>query len=402
MPAPDMPPVVRRFTREDRAAGRRISAEAFGMPAGGPAPAADEQWPLPGEHHWGSFDGAVLAGQMIAKDFHSWWAGSLVPTIGIAGVTVAAEYRGRGLVEDLFRASLADARDRGGVVSTLFPSAPGIYRSFGYELIGGFDTVRVPTAVAARVPSGEGTRIRRAGPDDVPALRGLYETWAATQSGPLSRRGTTFTGSDQHHLDRFTGVSVVENPSGAVLGYAAWRRGPQEDGALEVAELVALDRHAYRTLWHSLGSHASVMPSLHLKTSGADPARLLLPTTDWDLIGRQDYMLRVDDVPGAFAARRLRGYADLTFAVAGDRLGVLDGTYRLAVEGEESRCEQVPSSTPADAGTFTPQGLALAWSGVQNCATLRMLGHLDGGGPQTDAVLDRLLTGPQVQIRNHF
>ncbi|SEE13623.1 GNAT family N-acetyltransferase [Ruania alba] len=402
MSAPHPQPTVRRYTREDQIAGRRLGAEAFGMPAGGPPPVTDEPWPVPGVQHWGAFDGATLAGQMVVDDFESWWTGSLVPTAGIAGVTVAAEYRGHGLVEGLFRAALGASREQGAVISTLFPSAPGIYRSFGYELVGSFDTVRVPTAAAAMVRGGDRLRVRRAAVADVPAVRAVYDAWAASQCGPLSRRGAPFTATDEQYLDRFTGVTVVENPSGAVIGYASWRRGPQEDSALEVTDLLALTADGYRALWRILGSHASIIPSLHLKTSGADPARLFLPTTDWSVIGRQDYMLRVDDVPGAFAARRLRGTAEATFTVAGDRLGVGDGTYRLTVADGASRCERVTSAAPDGVPTFTPQGLALLWAGVQNCATLRLLGHLDGGDPETDAALDQVLAGPEVQIRNHF
>ena len=51
---------------------------------------------------------------------------------------------------------------------------------------------------------------------------------------------------------------------------------------------------------------------------------------------------------------------------------------------------------------LSPAGLALAWSGAQTCANLRMAGHLRGGSPETDAVLDRLLAPRPLHIRDYF
>ena len=79
-----------------------------------------------------------------------------MPTCGIAGVTVAAEYRGLGGMTPLFAETLRYARERGAVISTLFPTAPRIYRRFGYELIADFVTVELPTAMLAAVPRPAG------------------------------------------------------------------------------------------------------------------------------------------------------------------------------------------------------------------------------------------------------
>ncbi|MEJ7832873.1 MAG: hypothetical protein WKF79_08175, partial [Nocardioides sp.] len=46
----------------------------------------------------------------------------------------------------LFEAVLDEAAGRGEVISTLFPTANGIYRSFCYELIGSYDTVAIASA----------------------------------------------------------------------------------------------------------------------------------------------------------------------------------------------------------------------------------------------------------------
>jgi hypothetical protein len=44
----------------------------------------------------------------------------------------------------------------------------------------------------------------------------------------------------------------------------------------------------------------------------------------------------------------------------------------------------------------------MAYAGAQSCANLRMAGHLGGGSPTDDELLDTLLGGRQVHIRDYF
>ena len=112
---------IRPLTRDDAEAADALAAEAFG------APPRDlpEPWPVPGTCPWGAFAGHELAGVATVRAFRSWFGGDAVPIAGIAAVAVRPEHRGAGLLAPLFAALLADARDRGAVVSTLFPTAPG-------------------------------------------------------------------------------------------------------------------------------------------------------------------------------------------------------------------------------------------------------------------------------------
>ncbi|MBO0810804.1 MAG: GNAT family N-acetyltransferase, partial [Microlunatus sp.] len=103
----------------------RLGHEAFGFPA---TPSAPGSLQRPGATAVVAMDGDVLAGQMVDRDYHCWFGGKLVPTSGIGGVTVAMEYRGRGLLTPLFTELFRIAKDRGAVLSALYPSSAGIYR----------------------------------------------------------------------------------------------------------------------------------------------------------------------------------------------------------------------------------------------------------------------------------
>ena len=392
----------RLMKAEDLEDSLRIAVEAFGELPPGTPPINPADYPRPGRRAWGTFEDGRLVARIVAPAYHSWFRGVEVPTCGIAGVAVVAERRGAGLLTDLFRAVLADATEQGQVLSTLFPTAPGIYRRLGYELIGSYDTVDLPTAELTAVRAPDGVTTRRATAADVPAVRAAYATWAAGQNGPLTRTGPSFTKTDEDLIDAFTGITLAEDAEGRVVGYASWQRGTgyDADATIEVGDLIALTPDAARALWRVLGSFTSVTGRVRLPTSGADLARLVLPAGEWAVTRRHPYMLRVHDVAAALSALPLTGAADLAFAVAGDPVGTMDGGYRLRVADGRATCER--AEAPDGAPVLTPQGIALAYAGTQSCANLRFAGHLHGGDATFDATLDALLGGRQVHIRDYF
>src|SRR5690348_1090595 len=100
---------VRTLTPDDADASRQLGWEAFGVPAAPPTEPAATLLRTPGRTFFGAFDKARLAARMAWRDYDSWFGGRLVRTAGIASVTVAAEYRGRGLLSSLFAETLAAA-----------------------------------------------------------------------------------------------------------------------------------------------------------------------------------------------------------------------------------------------------------------------------------------------------
>ena len=394
---------MRRLGPDDAEVSRRLGWEAFGFPS--PVPEEPPVPDGPGQARFGAFDeGGALVARMVDRAYDSCFGGALVPTSGIAGVTVAAEARGRGALTPLFGATLEHARERGAVISTLFPTAPGIYRRFGYELVADFVTVHVPTAALAAVKAPTTTTTRRAVPGDLEAIRSVYDAWAIEQDGPLSRRGVSFDDSAAEILDQ-SAVTLAVDEAGAVVGYTSWERGQGygEQAALEVSDLLAQTVDGYRALLRVLGSFATVAPTTKIDTSGDDLARLLLPSLSWPVRDSSPYMLRVLDVVGALTARRyapaLRTSLDLV--VTGDLLGLVDGAYRLEVADGAARCTRLERPGD-DTRTVSSRGLSLLYAGAQSSANLRASGHLTGGDRAEDRDWDALFGGRQRHIRNYF
>ncbi|GAA3577271.1 GNAT family N-acetyltransferase [Microlunatus spumicola] len=390
---------VRRLGPEDALASKRLEQEAFGWPATDLAPDDLEK---PGSHWWGAVDGDRLVAQAVDHAYEGWFGGRVLPVAGIGDVTVAAEERGRSVLGPVLVALLEGARERGAVVSTLFPTAPRIYRRFGYEVIAATRRVDVPGAALASVAPAPDVRLRRAGADDAEGIRRVYDAWASGLDGPLTRRGVRFPGSDAELVGSVTGTTLAEDADGTLLGYASWVRGPgQVPPELLVLDLVALRADAYAALLRTLGSFSSVAPTVRLRTSGDDLVRLLLPTTAWTPVQEDLYMLKVLDVEAAFTGARCAPGLTLRsgFTLAGDVLPDLDGAYAVVAQGGTVRCER---GAAVDDRTLTSRGLALLVTGATPCRDLRALGLLTGGDPAQDADWDALVAGRVRGVLDHF
>jgi predicted acetyltransferase len=390
---------IRQLTAEDAEAAWQLGFEAFGVPSPRPAATLD----LPGGAFFGAFADDVLVGEMIDRAYDSSFGGALVPTSGIAAVTVAAEYRGQGALTPLFTETLRFALERGAVISTLFPTAPGVYRRFGYELIADFVTVELRTALLADVPRPADVRTRRARAADFDAIRAVYDAWAIAQNGPLSRRGVSFPATAEDFLNSFTGVTIALDPADRICGFASWNRGQGygEQAVMSVADLLATTPEGYRALLATVGSFASVTGLTKIDTSGDDLVRLFLPQLPWQVVSSSPYMLKILDIPSAVGLRRYPPglTADLLFRLEGDFLTANNGGYLLSAAAGRATC--VRDDHGGDR-TFTPRGLALLYAGVQSCANLRTAGLLSGGEVGQDLDWDALFAGRQAHIRDHF
>lgn len=398
---------IRALTAADADVARRLGGEAFGLPRTPPTEPATMGGA--GEASFGAFTEGRLAAKMVDRDFDSWFGGVTVPTSGIAGVTVTAEDRGRGLLGGLFEATLNHARERGAVISTLHPSAPKIYRRFGYEVISDFTDVEVPTAVLGTIRPPAAITLRRAGTDDVEAVRQVYDRWASRQNGPLSRRGVSFEESPEDFLGEHTATTLAVAQDGTVCGYASWNRGHSTglDEVIEVKDLYADGPEGFAALLSMFGSFSSVAGRVRISSSGDDLAKVFVPTLHWNVVHSSQYMLKIIDVIGALTIRRYPTFlsAELPFTLAGDVQEDLNGGYRLEIGDGRATCTQAQGKSGVidDGGLiFDPRGLALAYAGVQSLANLRALGLVSGGTPDTDERWDTVFGGHQVHIRNHF
>jgi predicted acetyltransferase len=405
-------PLEIRPTRfEETRAARQLGAEAFGVPST-PRPDPDpDNWPPENVRPWSAWDGGQLVAVMSVRSFTTWFQGAAVRTAGIAGVTVAAERRGGGALRPLFDGVLAEARQQGEVISTLYPTQSGVYRGLGYETVGSYQVVRVPMPALLKVRPPRGTaRGRRATPDDLAAIRAVYGNWARTANGPLTRNETPFTLEADDLFgpeSEYTGVSVAVDDE-RVVGFVSWSRGTGYDrtGTIEVDDLIAETPDAARVLWRVIASFDAVAGYATVSTSGgwtgADPTRLVLPDHTTTIVREEPYMLRVLDVAGALGTARLPPMpATVPFAVADPVAPDIEGAWCLQTDGAGSVQIIPDSSDDPERLVFSSAGLASSYAGALSTAALRRAGLLSGSTTH-DAIWDALWRGRDVHVRDYF
>ncbi len=381
---------TRPFETRDDDPIRRLFTEAFGD--------WDEPHPrIPfserkGRDTYVSEVDGQLVGAVSARHHDSWFGGVQIPTAGISSVAVQAESRGRGLLTPMFDAMMTGARDRGALLSTLYPTSPGIYRRFGYAPIVDLMELRVPT-LALAVP-GDTVPTRRATATDVPAIREVYRRWAVDHNGPLTRLGPSFPDPDQKVISSVSGFTVAESSPGEITGYVAWDRGAGygAEASIKVWDLHADDHASLVSLMRVISSFSSVADSTVIRTSGDPEWRQLLRQGSIDQVHRNPYAMAVLDV----AVLERMHYPD------GLEVGVpfsWKGTgHVLQVSGGRARVE---TADVGDARALDAAGLALTVSGAQRSPALRRLGHLTGDSGD-DEFWDFLFGSRQPHIRDYF
>lgn len=408
--AQSLPDGLRIAPLEDRhaAAATLLGHEAF---SGGPRPTGDdlprELW-RKGITWTGVFDdGDALVAVMRDRHDVSWFGGASVPTAGIAGVSVAPEHRGSGTLRPMMTHALRLAAGRGAAVSTLFPTAMGIYRGLGYEVVGGQDTIELDTGSLGRVRADDSIRLRRATVDDFPVVQAIYTEWASRHNGPLTRGSELFGSAAQRFPDDFTGVTLAcdsAHPS-SVLGFCSWNRtgGYTGQGRVEVADLIARTEPARRSLLALLGTFGAVAERVAIDTSGADPIHYLLPAGAPRLTHRAPYMFRVLDPAAALEARHWPVTLDgaVTLELDDQVLPDIAGRWSIGWSAGKARVQRI-SDDSVDPLRLGPRGLALLYSGAQPPAELRSAGLLDGGSEADDELLTLAFGGRQVHIRDYF
>ncbi|HEV2089172.1 MAG TPA: GNAT family N-acetyltransferase, partial [Cryptosporangiaceae bacterium] len=270
-----MPLDVRPLDESDHASAQELRRLAFG----GPRRAVDAEPPppQPGRVTWGAFEGDRLVATAADRDQAHWFGGRLVPASGVASVAVAAADRGRGCARALLTALLVAVRERGAPIATLFPTAPALYRSLGWEQAGALTWSSLPTSAVAGIRLPAGMTLRAATTADSEAIRDLYTEVARSGNGYLDRTGPLFPEDASDALD---GVTLAIGPDGAVEGYVGWDRGHGYDdkAQLTVYDLIGRTGRATAALLAALGTWSAVTPTLALRLPDPDPVRWLLPT----------------------------------------------------------------------------------------------------------------------------
>jgi predicted acetyltransferase len=280
--------------------------------------------------------------------FRQFIGGVPLPMAGIGTVTVAPTHRRRRLAAELMTNALRVARDRGDVVSALYPFRTEFYARLGYGQADLAHQYQIAPDMLRDAP--ERLRVELLD-DDVArseALR-LYQHWAPTQTGQLQRGERLW---QQLCTEDARVVVGYRGDDGALEGYALVTYLVDSSVAkrtLEVDEIVWLTPAARRGLYAWLASMSDQWREVVLR---ALPAQRL---GDWIREPRLPFgrsaptwrlwapgatlmygtMSRIVDMHGAWTQRRVDAGASLAFGIEVDDEQIDDnrGRWRLELDG---------------------------------------------------------------------
>ena len=379
---------ARLLTDADSDSSWRLSQLAFGW-VGGEVPPS-----LQGQTIVGVDGPDGLAGIARLRSYEQWWGGRRVRMGGLASVAVHPHARGQGTARALVAELLRLMREQDQPVSVLFPTAPGIYRPLGWEIVGSLDDTVLPTSALRRAGEPGEVTVRTAQPADVPAIAGLYDAYARSTEGLLTRDGPEFpTGAEGVLEHDVVGLAEL---AGRPVGYVTYSRGTgYRESELRVFELVAEVPAARAALLRTIASWDAVAATVRWR-GPTDELALALAGSLPPPASVQPWMVRIVDAPGAVAARGYRGGdAEAAFALVDPQIPGHARGWRLVVTAGEGRLEPVDAD---DLPQLHVRGLALLWAGAADTGAVVRAGLLDRPLPG----LDRAFAGQPARILDYF
>jgi predicted acetyltransferase len=369
-------------------------------------PAADEDKFVEGVGPLERCQVAVIDGEVAAfarvRPFGQYYGGRSVPMAGFSPVGVDPQYRGHGLASLVTAAHYPILRERGEVVSGLYPASTRLYRGVGFEVAGVWAERVIPIRSLQMLPRAAGVAVRRASTDDIPAIQACYGRVAPNQPGWLDRPEVWWKRilkegwADLH-------VYVVDGGNGEIAGYVVYRQAPDPKRTwgyeIQVSNLISAEPDATLALWRLVASSATMVNNVRIVGPVEHPLLLLLPEQDLEASAELRYMLRILDAAGAVAAR---GYPPVDVVVD---LELTDrhcdwnvGRWQLEVVG--GRGELLKGGSGAvrlGIGAF-----ASLFSGYSSPRTLAAAGLLYGAGDDELTDLTTLFSGPTPWMPDFF
>lgn len=142
-------------------------------------------------------------------------AGTVIRLGGIGSVATHPEYRGRGLARDLLLEREQYMRDEGFPLGLLFTDIPEFYAKLGWVAL----PLRQFQLQFADGPVDSAFRIREFGPEDLDAIRALFEAYASRFEGAIVRNAAYWRGQLRYAGNPSEDFRVVET-RGQIAAYA--------------------------------------------------------------------------------------------------------------------------------------------------------------------------------------
>jgi predicted acetyltransferase len=382
---------------------RVISADEFEAFAAVPGQAFLEEWTPEAielerpvtefDRTIAAFDGADMVGTASAYTFRLTVPGGAADAAGITLVSVLPSHRRRGILTDMMRYEIMDARERGEALAILYASESGIYGRYGFGLATWHQRMRIGRgegrlAIGAALAASQQVHLRFDPPGDVRAeLVKLFDAAVPGRPGMLARDDRWWDVILSDDPTRRGGMSqlrclLAEDEAGP-RGYALYRTQSSwedgiADGTIRVRELIAADPAATAALWADLFSRDLVGEVVARNQPTDDPLLAMLGDQRRAQPMVSDALwVRLIDLPAALCQRTYATAADVVLDVIDPFLPENAGRWRLTTSGRDdaakAQCQR--TSEPADV-LVSAHALGAGYLGGASFGQLAAAGHV--------------------------
>jgi|SRR5271165_1259533 len=340
-----------------------------------------------------AFDGSQMVGTAGAHSFRLTVPGGAANAAGVALVSVLPSHRRRGILTDMMRYEITDARQRGEALAILYASESGIYGRFGFGLATWQQRISIRrgegrlTVGAAVAPTAQ-VCLRAADPAAARSdLVRVFDAVLPRRPGMLARSDAWWDILLSDHPTRRDGMSplrcLLAEDSAGPRGYALYRTKGSwtdglADGTIRLRELTALDPVATAALWADLFDRDLVGEVIAWNRPVDDPLLAMLadPRRAQPFVS-DALWVRLIDLPAAMVQRRYASALDVVLDVQDPFLPENAGRWQLTTggpdEGGSARC--VRTTAPADL-LLSAQALGAGYLGGASFGQLAAAGQV--------------------------
>lgn len=273
--------------------------------------------------------------------------GVQVDVAGVTRVGVLATHRRRGILSDLMRRQLTEARDRGEPLALLIASESVIYGRYGYGVSSYLVDLEIDTRYRdfrpGAEPTGSVTFVDEETADKV--FPEVHERWRKQQPGAIPRTDGWWAGV---RADRKAGRDVHaihEDRSGGVDGYVRYSVTSKWDAGLAAStlneqDMICVSPEASLALWRHM-LDVDLIRTVQVQARPVDePIRWWLANPRALKVTRHGDFLwtRLLDIPASLSARRYRFDGELVLDVHDAMFGDSPGRYVLHIQEGVGSC----------------------------------------------------------------
>ena len=345
-------------------------------------------------------------GELKSVCGHIWFDGLVrgeyysVP--GLTFVATPPEHRRSGYVAKLMECSLSEYRERGDLLSILWPFKYRFYRRLGWEACSSSVTYSCdPSALSfARDELGADGSFQRVEADEFDRLTPVYDTYASEYGLSIARSADWWRYHIFESWDAERYVYTWEK-DGDVRAYLAYTiQGEWSERTLHVVDLATRDLEGLLAILTFLSNHDSQVATVRFRLP-TDIHLLDLVTEPEEVTATMDTgaMARIVDVTQTLPTLcEMNVDAALTVAVADPLVDWNNGTFDLSVSSSNAKC--TPSNN--DAGVTLDIGhLTQLAVGYRSAGELSEIGKLDGS-PTIIETMDQLFPAEQTYLGTGF